>query len=706
MSLPVNTPVHGRGSIAAAASPLAQESLARDIEEDPEDAAIDGSNNGDDDDHDHDDEQPGVFQGDSKKATSGYSMAGSHRRPSFIASGNRSLIAPSVVLRDSGYVTKKERDDARAEERSLLRDNHVIPPKHPRRGSAASGGFIAPLLRHVSSGRRRSEVDEEAIAEAEGEGSIQADMSETTPLIADSDLPYGGQDSPENIDRKWEEAVASGKIQTTWQREAKVLGRYSRSLVFTFLLQYSLPVASVVAVGHLGKIELGAVSLGSMTANITGYAVYQGLATSLDTLCAQAYGSGRKKLVGLQLQRMLYFLWAITIPIAIIWLSGTQILGAIVPEKETAELAGRYLKILIIGAPGYAAFEAGKRFVQAQGLFSATLYVLIVMAPLNAFLHWLFVWRLGWGFIGAPIAVAITDNLLPVALLLYVVFVDGRECWGGFSRAALRNWGPMIKLALPGLVMVLAEFLAFEILTLSASYISSTHLAAQSLLSTITATTYQIPFPMSVAASTRIANLIGATLADAARTSAKVALVAALFVGVVNAVLLSSLRYQLPRLFTGDQDVIELVARLLPLCAAFQLFDAIAAFCNGILRGIGRQEVGGYTALFSYYVVSLFLFPAHQSRREHDDADWGRARRLPCQSRLGPASGCTGIFLACGPALRSRLECESFCLRVAVDVMSTFADDAHRVSIIEGYFIFTTSFERAVDEAKGRNTNA
>lgn len=597
MSLPIAQPARGRGSISAAAIPIAEESLARDIQDDPEDAEVEGSD-GDDSDHD----TPSRRRQNSKHATKGYSLAGSYRRPSFIASGNRPTITPSVVLRDTGYVTRKERQDAREAERSLLRDNNVIPPKHPRRGSGASGK-LAPLLRHMSSGRRKSQPDEEAIAEAadqDGEG----EPSETTPLVANPNLPYGGQDSPDIIDQKWEEAVASGKIQTTWQREAKVLGRYSRSLVLTFLLQYSLPVASVVAVGHLGKIELGAVSLGSMTANITGYAVYQGLATSLDTLCAQAYGSGRKKLVGLQLQRMLYFLWVITIPIAVIWLSGTRILGAIVPEKETAELAGRYLKVLIIGAPGYAAFEAGKRFVQAQGLFSATLYVLLIMAPLNAFLHWLFVWKLEWGFIGAPIAVAIVDTLLPFALLLYVIFIDGRECWGGFSKAAFKNWGPMIKLALPGLVMVLAEFLAFEILTLSASYISSTHLAAQSLLSTITATTYQIPFPMSVAASTRIANLIGATLADAARTSAKVALVAALFVGTLNVILLSSLRYEIPKLFTSDRDVIDLVAALLPLCAAFQLFDATAAFCNGILRGIGRQEVGGYTALFCYYVVS------------------------------------------------------------------------------------------------------
>jgi MATE family multidrug resistance protein len=348
-----------------------------------------------------------------------------------------------------------------------------------------------------------------------------------------------------------------------------------------------------------------------VTANITGYAVYQGLSTSLDTLCAQAFGSGRKTLVGLQLQRMVYFLWVITIPIGVIWLSGAAILELIVPEKETARLAGLYLKVILCGAPGYAAFESGKRFLQAQGLFSATLYVLLICAPLNAFMNWLFVWHFKMGFIGAPIAVAITDNLLPLTLFAYVYFIDGRQCWGGFSKKAFKNWGPMIRLALPGLIMVLAEFLAFEILTLAASWIGSTHLAAQSVLSTITAFTFQIPFPMSIAASTRIANLVGATLADAGKMAARVAMVAAVFIGLFNVILLSSLRNYIPQLFTNDPDVIALVAEVLPLCATFQLFDALAATCNGILRGLGRQEIGGYVNLFAYYAVSLsilFLF--------------------------------------------------------------------------------------------------
>lgn len=412
-----------------------------------------------------------------------------------------------------------------------------------------------------------------------------------------------------------------------------------------------------------------------MTANITGYAVYQGLATSLDTLCAQAYGSGRKKLVGLQLQRMVYFLWLITIPISIIWLSGTAILSAIVPEKETARLAGLYLKILLVGAPGYAAFESGKRFLQAQGLFSATLYVLLICAPLNALMNYLFVWQFGWGFVGAPIAVSVTENILPLCLFLYVRFVDGGECWGGFEKRALRNWGPMIKLALPGLVMVLAEFLAFEILTLSASWISTTHLAAQSVLSTVAALTFQIPFPISIAASTRIANLIGATLSDAAKTAAKVAFCAACLVGIFNATMLSTLRGYIPALFTNDKDVILVVAGLLPLCAAFQLFDALATNCNGMLRGLGRQEIGGYVNLFAYYVIAMPI-----SFGTGFGLKWG-LYGLWAVSCLRVLSFETYANLKKGPA-------------IALGVVAS----------IEAVFLYKTSWERAVEEAHKRNS--
>lgn len=553
------------------AADLAQASLSRDIEEcsDEDDEAVETDSDTD--------SETSTVRPSTSAPNYNYGFGGSYRRPSFAGAGNRGI---HYSRGNNDKLTKEERRRIFEEERSLLRDNQIIPPKHP---DGSRHKFGIPFA-------------------GEHDGA-----TEEAPLLGDVTQPYGGHDDPKEIQQKWNEAVEAGKIQTTWQREAKVLARYSLPLMVTFVLQYSLTVASIFTVGHIGTAELGAVSLASMSANITGYAIYQGLATSLDTLCAQAYGSGRKKLVGLQMQRMIYFLWALTIPIGIIWICAEYILEALVPEREIARLAGLYLRIVLAGAPGYATFEAGKRYVQAQGLFSASLYVLIICAPLNAFMNWFFVWHLDMGFAGAPLAVAITDNLLPLGLFIYVRFISksGMSCWSGFTKRAFSNWTPMIKLALPGVVMVEAEMIAFEVLTFGASFFGTTALAAQSVLATLTALTYQIPFPLSIAGSTRVANLIGATLADAARVSTRVTFVAAIFIGIMNVTLLSALRNYIPHLFTSDAETIRIVSEILPLCAAFQLFDALAANCNGILRGLGRQEIGGYVQLFCYYVIAM-----------------------------------------------------------------------------------------------------
>jgi MATE family multidrug resistance protein len=163
----------------------------------------------------------------------------------------------------------------------------------------------------------------------------------------------------------------------------------------------------------------------------------------------------------------------------------------------------------------------------------------------------------------------------------------------------------MIKLAIPGLIMIVAEYLAFEILTLAASHISGTHLAAQSILSTIAILMYQIPFPMSIAASTRIANFIGASLTPAAKTATKVAIGAAFLVGMFNLTALFAARNVVPKFFTSDDDVAELVAATLPVTIAMELADAIGTTCNGILRGLGRQDFGGYVNLIAYYGIAL-----------------------------------------------------------------------------------------------------
>ena len=607
---------YGEHSIAT----IAEESIARDLEDEDVEAAIEDEDTG---------------NPLSRASTQEYAPHSLNLRASYMGGGPIPKFL-DIPQPDGLVSVEEERETAISEERSLLRDNNLLPPKHSRRrdSQASITSSSKGLSRRISIPgfsipRRKNDLQDEESAPAT-KPIPTTEPSETTVLLADDATPdsedhYGDEDSPENIDQKWEVAILEGKIQTTWQRETKTLARYSGPLILTFILQNSLNLTSIFMVGHIGTNELGAVSLGGMTANITGYAVYHGLATSLDTLCAQAYGSGKKKLVGLNLQRMVFFLWTITIPISVLWWFGTEILMRIVPEKEIAVLAGRYLKVLILGAPGYACFESSKRYVQAQGKFAAATYVLLVAAPANVLMQWLFVWvspihlpfspdsslwyahdylqQFNWGFIGCPIAVSITETLMPLLLLLYVRSTSALECWPGFSRAAWRNWGPMVRLALPGFVMVMAEFLAFEILTLASANFSATHLAANTVLQSLSVATYMAPFALSIAGSTRVANLIGASLPEAGKCTARVMIVLGTIIGLSNMLLLSVLRNQIPVLFTQEAGVIELAAKTIPVNAAFQLFDSLAAQCNGIMRGIGKQSVGGILSLLAFYGV-------------------------------------------------------------------------------------------------------
>jgi MATE family multidrug resistance protein len=267
--------------------------------------------------------------------TANRDLVGSYRRTSFAYGEFRPTFIPGSPLSTSiNTLPATERETMREQEQELLRDsvkNYGSYGTLPRPTTSSSNASLTSL----------------------GPPEFPEFLNERSRLLRETAC--------------WEEAVERGAIHTTYLREAKVVLQSAPLLYITFALQYSLTIASIFSAGRLGKDQLAGVSLGSMTATITGYAVYQGLTTALDTLCSQSYGSGNKTLVGLHLQRMVYFLFCVSVPIAIVWVYSEPILNAMVPEKELVAFASLYLRILTLGLPAYAMFESGKRFLQAQG---------------------------------------------------------------------------------------------------------------------------------------------------------------------------------------------------------------------------------------------------------------------------------------------------------------------------------------------------
>ncbi|SJM87831.1 related to Ethionine resistance-conferring protein 1 [Zygosaccharomyces bailii] len=426
---------------------------------------------------------------------------------------------------------------------------------------------------------------------------------------------YGSTDCPTEVMQVWENAVKSGKpIKTTIRRESKVIGMNALPLVVTFLLQDSLTLASVFSASHLGTEELGGVTLGSMTANITGLAAIQGLCTCLDTLCAQAYGAKNYYMVGVYVQRCAVITILAFLPVMLIWcLWAEPILAFMIPQKELCHLAARYLSVLSIGVPGFVLFECGKRFLQCQGIFHASTIVLFVCAPLNALMNYVLVWdeRIGIGYLGAPLAVSINCWLMTLGLFLYTIFTKEEtrplKCWNGLIRPdqVFKNWRKMFSLAIPGILMVETEFLGFEILTIFSSYLGPAALGAQSIVSTIASLSYQVPFAISVSTSTRVANFIGASLWKNCIVTCKTSLLLSFVCSSLNMLLTFGFRKQLAAMFSKEEDVTDLVVATLPILAFMQLFDAFNASTAGCLRGQGRQKIGGYINMVAFYAIGI-----------------------------------------------------------------------------------------------------
>ena len=124
---------------------------------------------------------------------------------------------------------------------------------------------------------------------------------------------------------------------------------------------------------------------------------------------------------------------------------------------------------------------------------------------------------------------------------------------------------------------------------------------------TLAVAIYHIPFSVGVAVSTRLGNLIGAGSLVAARTATKTYTLTFLAIGLFDFTFLTLFRNILPKAFTSDPEVVTIVATVLPLLAAFQFADSTTALVNALLRGLGKQSIGGWCNLAVYYVVAVPL---------------------------------------------------------------------------------------------------
>lgn len=237
----------------------------------------------------------------------------------------------------------------------------------------------------------------------------------------------------------------------------------------------------------------------------------------------------------------------------------------------------------------------------------ASTYVLLITSPLNAFLCYLFCYKLNIGILGAAISNNITYWLSFTLLVLYAKFIEGAECWGGWSRDALKSLRVFARLAILGVLHVGTEWWAFEIVALAAGRMGPIPLAAQSTIMTADQILNTIPFGIGIAISSRVGKSLGGRNAVQAKRTAHLGTIMACIIGGIVLITLMLTRDSFGRIFNDDDRVIQLTSDVLPFVALFQVSDAMNGCCGGVLRGMGRQHLGAAVNIVSYYFFALPL---------------------------------------------------------------------------------------------------
>ncbi|KAG5352496.1 hypothetical protein C0989_002050 [Termitomyces sp. Mn162] len=253
-------------------------------------------------------------------------------------------------------------------------------------------------------------------------------------------------------------------VYTFWE-ELRILTRYALPVFGTHALEFSLVMVPVISIGHLSTTALAAITLGSMTANVTAFSILQGFASALDTILPSTWTSSQPQL-----------------PMYFIWFNAEPLLLTLRQDPEVAQLAAVYLRWASIGLPAYAFNCVNQRYFQSQ-----------VWGPPSIRL----------GFIGAPIATAISFNLVALMSIACGVFYVPKTAWYPLSRRMFTSLGVLLHLGLAGVGQTASEWWAWELVAIAASLLGPVALATQSVLLSSASMTFQVPFALSVATSVR-----------------------------------------------------------------------------------------------------------------------------------------------------------------------------------------------------------
>lgn len=369
-----------------------------------------------------------------------------------------------------------------------------------------------------------------------------------------------------------------------------------------------------IMVGNYGTNELAAASFVNGVINLA-FVIALGYTYGLTPLVASSFAKADGRLKSL--------LNSGTLANCIFGLILTLIMGLILinikslgQPDELISLIKPYYFIQLVSIIPVIIFNGYKQFVDGVGRTNVSMSAIISSNIFNIIFNYLLIFgKLGFpelGLLGAGIS-SLLARILALLILLYRVhfsksftkiFNENQVVSGKICGNILKK---ITHLGTPSAIQMGFEAGSFSIAVILVGWIGSIELAAHQIINTVGTLGFMMFYGMSAAVMIRIGYFYESKRTVEIRKIVHSGIALQLLMVLSLVILLILLRNHLGKIFTQDNDVIELVSILAIPLATYQLFDMLQILFSNVLRGLQDVKFTARAAAFCYIVLTISL---------------------------------------------------------------------------------------------------
>ncbi|OWZ09590.1 Multidrug/Oligosaccharidyl-lipid/Polysaccharide (MOP) Flippase transporter [Phytophthora megakarya] len=397
--------------------------------------------------------------------------------------------------------------------------------------------------------------------------------------------------------------------------EWQALLRLAFQMLLFAIVDFAPNFLSGVLTGHLNASHssefMAARSLALIFNMVTSTTLIAAMSAAMDTLCAQAYGAGQLRELGLFFQTGLLVFCIGFPPVAIASFYCVELLEFAGQRRELAQLVHSLVLLALPGVPFAAVNTLMCKILQGQSRVEPLVAVGLMASVVQVTLLYVFMFWTPLGFTGSALAISATLACYAIVLAAYL-YRSGlyqREWPGWQFSEAVRLMPEFLRLGVSGMAMFVCEVWSFAVVGLSSGMLphAAAVVSADSSYANLRWLGALWYAAISLASSVRVGNALGANDPAQAWHTAKLALGLSTACSLVASVAMLLGHDVLPFAFTSNERVVSITSKLLLVTSPLQVFAAIASVTQGIFRGCGLQALGAKVNFVCYMLLAVPL---------------------------------------------------------------------------------------------------